>query len=171
MKSERSKQAAMWVGMALMMFLGSADTLLAARIASQQDVAWREAVIYSGVPENSLVRPVVTWFDATTDVQGFEIAEYVPERNEIVFNHPGVMGSYCLLIHQYLHAIHHQANRSRFAKASLSSKDDAESWVMARMGWRARSNACSILADPHMPLHESGLCEDGATVATFAEGK
>jgi len=167
MKSEKPKQIAMWGGMALMMFLSSCGDLLAARI-STQDVAWKEAVILSGIPENSLVRPAVTWFDATQDARGFEIAEYLPDRNEIVFNHPGVVGSYCLLIHQYLHAIHHQSHRTRLARASSTVELDAETWVTARMGWRSRSNACSIIADPHMPLHESGLCEDRVAAATFA---
>src|SRR3990172_3184981 len=90
MKSERSKQTAMWVGMVLMVFMGSSRHLLAAKV-SVQDVAWKEAVLLSGAPETSLVRPAVTSFDATEDVQGFEIAEYLPERNEIVFNHPGVV--------------------------------------------------------------------------------
>jgi len=153
--------------MALMMFVGASGELLAAR-TSAQDVAWREAVILSGLPENSLVRPSVTWFDATKDVQGFEIAEYLPGRNEIVFNHPGVVGSYCLLIHQYLHAIHHQARQSRIARASSRIDADPETWVNSRMGWRSRSNACSIFADPHSPLHESGVCSDRVAAATFA---
>jgi hypothetical protein len=153
-----------------MLFLGSTADLLAARV-TQQDIAWREAVILSGVPENSLVRPAVRWFDATADVQGYEIAEYDPERNEIVFNHPGVVGSYCLLIHQYLHAIHHQSQRVRLARATLSARDEAETWVTTRMGWRGRSNACSTIADPHMPLHGSGLCEDRVAASSFAGGK
>jgi len=153
--------------MALMMFVGSSADLLAARV-THLDVAWREAVILSGVPENSIVRPAVRWFDATSEAQGYEIAEYLPERNEIVFNHPGVVGSYCLLIHQYLHAIHHQINRVRLARATLSVQDEAEAWVTTRMGWRGRSNACSTIADPHMPLHESGLCEGRVAASTFA---
>ena len=156
MKSGRTKQTAMWVGMALMVALGAAGDLLAAGMVAQE-IAWKEAVLLSGAPENALVQPLVSWLDATTESRGIEIAEYFSERNEIVFSLTSVEGSYCLLIHHYLHAIHHQVGRVRAAMASSSSGDDAESWVMARMGWRARSNACSILADPHTPLHETAL--------------
>jgi len=112
--------------------LAAVLTLLAVQVGeagaanlTSQDVAWIEALALANVPSAGLERP-----DLDTRTLGASGA-----------------GSYCLMVHLFLHAIYQQTQIEPGAGERIVS-ERASTWVAMKMSWRLNSNACSLAPLP-----------------------
>lgn len=159
----RSRSIPVAVAAALTLLLASATESRAAAVAPYE-IAWMEAVILASIPSGLVSRPTVTFRSPAEAGSDSDVAEYLPEMNEVWLFRDEPGGCHCLLIHQFLHAIHHQIRQGE-GFLTGDEPEAVEAWVTAKMGWRAGSNACRFSPRPHDPavqLERSASIEPGA---------